>query len=56
MLNTEDPRAKLEEIMQLRETLYLSIAQLVVSTDGRRVPAVADVIVSAVQAHQATLT
>ena len=56
LLNTEDPRAKLEEIMQLRETLYLSIAQLVVSTDGRRVPAVADVIVSAVQAHQATLT
>ena len=56
LLNTEDPRAKLEEIMQLREPLYLSIAQLVVSTDGRRVPAVADVIVSAVQAHQATLT
>ncbi len=48
LLNTADPRARLVELMTLREPLYRSIAQLVVGTDGRRVPLVAEAIVAAV--------
>ena len=48
LLNTADPRARLIELMALREPLYRSIAQFVVGTDGRRVPLVAEAIVAAV--------
>jgi shikimate kinase len=48
LLNTADPRARLTELMAQREPLYRSIAQLVVGTDGRRVPLVAEAIVAAV--------
>jgi shikimate kinase len=41
LLRTEDPRAVLSELMQTREPLYLEVADLVIDTDGRRVPAVA---------------
>ena len=48
LLNTEDPRTRLEELMRHREPLYREIAQFVVSTDGRRVPTVAEAIVAAI--------
>lgn len=47
LLNTDDPRARLEELMQFREPLYREIAQVAVSTDGRRVQLVAEAIVAA---------
>ena len=50
LLNTEDPRARLEELLQHREPLYREIAQLAVSTDGRRVQAVAEAIIAALPA------
>ena len=34
LLQTEDPRARLEALMQVREPLYREIADLVVETDG----------------------
>jgi shikimate kinase len=44
LLFTEDPRGKLEELMVVRGPLYQSIAMVTVSTDGRKVAAVADEI------------
>lgn len=41
LLDTEDPRARLAEIFQIREPLYRQCAHLTVLTDGRRVSAVA---------------
>ncbi len=41
LLQTEDPRARLEALMRDREPLYLDLADLVVATDGCRVPHVA---------------
>ena len=41
LLSMADPRAKLEELMGVREPLYRSIAAITVKTDGRRLPAVA---------------
>jgi shikimate kinase len=41
LLNTADRRAKLAQLMQIREPLYRGVAQLVVATDGRRVKDVA---------------
>ena len=37
LLQTEDPRARLEALMSEREPLYREIADLVVDTDGQRV-------------------
>lgn len=37
LLQTEDPRARLEELMRMREPLYREVAHHVVETDGRRV-------------------
>jgi shikimate kinase len=42
LLLDTDPRAKLEALMTEREPLYAEIADLTVSTDGRRVQAVAE--------------
>ena len=39
-----DPKVRLQELLQIREPLYRQIADLVVSTDRRRVSAVADYI------------
>lgn len=47
LLSTADPRGKLEELMRVREPLYRSIAALTVTTDGRRLRAVAGEIVTA---------
>jgi shikimate kinase len=46
LTQAEDPRARLAELMQHREPLYRGVASLVVPTDGRRVPAVAEEIVA----------
>lgn len=37
LLQTKDPRAKLEELMAVRDPLYREIAHTVIDTDGRRV-------------------
>jgi shikimate kinase len=37
LLQTDDPRARLEELMRIREPLYREVAHHVVDTDGRRV-------------------
>jgi shikimate kinase len=37
LLQTDDPRATLEELMAVRDPLYREIADLVVDTDGKRV-------------------
>ena len=34
LLQTEDPRAKLEELMQIREPLYREVADIVLETDN----------------------
>ncbi len=44
LLYTADPKAKLRELMAERLPLYEVTADLIVSTDGRRVQAVADEI------------
>jgi shikimate kinase len=45
LLSNVDPTIRLEELMAVRDPLYRSIADIVVSTDGRRVKAVAGDIV-----------
>jgi shikimate kinase len=45
LLYTDDPEAKLRELMNFRAPLYESIATVTVATDGRHVRAVADEIV-----------
>jgi len=42
--DTENPEEKLKELMQRRAALYAEIAQITVSTDGRRVQLVAEEI------------
>ena len=37
LLQTENPRGKLEELMAIRDPLYREIADLVIETDGMRV-------------------
>ena len=46
LLNTGDPESKLRSLMELREPLYKSIADITVSTDGQRVTAVCDKILA----------
>jgi len=45
LLVTEDPRARLEALLIEREPLYREIADITVSTDGRRVQLLADEVV-----------
>jgi shikimate kinase len=45
LLYTDDPEAKLRELMSLRLPLYESLADITVSTDGRQVRAVTDEII-----------
>lgn len=45
LLATGDPKARLEELWNLRRPLYESIADIIVDTDGKRVSQVADEIV-----------
>jgi shikimate kinase len=44
LLNDTDPKLKLSELMRQRALLYREIADLTVSTDGRRVQLVAEEI------------
>ena len=46
LLNTPDPEARLRSLMEYRSPLYESIADITISTDGQRVNAVCDAIVS----------
>jgi len=48
LLETADPRARLEELMSVRDPLYRSIAKITVQTDGRRLSSVADDIAKAI--------
>lgn len=41
LLQVDDPGKVLEELMQQRDPLYREIADIVIETDGRRVPGVA---------------
>jgi shikimate kinase len=44
LLETEDPRQVLEDLMTIRDPLYREVADLIVETDGRKVKAVANEI------------
>jgi len=44
LLNGTDPEVKLKELMRRRAALYAEIANITVSTDGRRVQTVAEEI------------
>jgi shikimate kinase len=53
LLNDTDPKTTLSELMRQRALLYLEIADLTVSTDGRRVQLVAEEIYRELQrAHE----
>lgn len=45
LLYTDDPEAKLRELMQVRMPIYESLAMITVATDGRQVRAVTDEII-----------
>lgn len=49
LLNDGDPESKLGELMRYRAALYAEIAQITVSTDGRRVQLVAEEIHQSLQ-------
>ncbi len=53
LLVDTDPERKLRDLMQLRAALYAEIADLTVSTDGRKVQAVAEEIHEALQRARA---
>ena len=53
LLNGADPERKLHELMQRRAVLYAQIADLTVSTDGRRVQLVAEEIHNELRRAQA---
>jgi len=44
LLETEDPRQRLADLMSIREPLYRAMADVVVNTNGRKVIAVAEEI------------
>lgn len=50
LLDTGDPRARLGEIYALREPLYRECATITISTDGRRVTAVANAVIAELDA------
>jgi shikimate kinase len=45
LLQTENPRQRLEDLMQVRDPLYREIADLVIGTDGKRVMGVVNQII-----------
>ena len=49
LLETDDPKQRLGDLMIEREPMYLEIADLIVETDGRRVNAVANEIFDALR-------
>jgi shikimate kinase len=54
LLNSDDPRATLERLMQQRAALYEETADLTVNTDGRRVGTVVDEIAARLAAARGT--
>jgi shikimate kinase len=50
LLLNADPAARLAELMDVREPLYRSIAQVTVGTDQRKVQAVAEQIIAGIEA------
>ncbi len=52
LLQTENPRERLEQLMEIREPLYREIADLVVSTDANSVKHVVREIVNYLQKHR----
>jgi len=54
LLTNVDPATKLEFLMRERAPLYMGIADLTVSTDGRRVRSVVDQIVAVLDATKET--
>ncbi len=55
LLNDTDPQEKLKELMLRRAALYAQIADLTVSTDGRRVQVVAEEIYQALRRARASI-
>jgi shikimate kinase len=53
LLNEADPQEKLKELMLRRAALYAQIADLTISTDGRRVQLVAEEIYQALRRARA---
>ncbi len=53
LLQTEDPRARLEELMRIREPLYRETADIVIDTDGCRIRDVVKDIVSHIEGDYA---
>jgi shikimate kinase len=45
LLQTDNPRQRLEDLLRLRDPLYREIADLVIDTDGKRVMAVVNQII-----------
>lgn len=45
LLQTEDPRKRLEELLEIREPLYQQTADMVINTNGRSVPGVVKTII-----------
>jgi shikimate kinase len=50
LLATEDPRARLEELMRIRDPLYRSIAAITIKTGGRHLNVIAEQISEALAA------
>ena len=51
LLRQEDPKGVLTALFDLRHPLYLGLADIVVDTDGAKVPAVADHIADVLRTH-----
>ncbi len=51
LLNNVDPALKLEQLMRDRAPIYEALADVTVSTDGRRVRSVAEDILRALDHH-----
>jgi shikimate kinase len=49
LLQTADPRARLEELMAIRDPLYREIADIIIETDGKRVRDVVKQIIQQLQ-------
>jgi len=56
LLLNVDPEGKLRELMSERASLYLGIADLTVSTDGRKVQSVADEVLRGLKLRGTTYT
>jgi shikimate kinase len=49
LLQTANPRARLEELMSIRDPLYREIADIIIETDGKRVRDVVKQIIQRLQ-------